>query len=205
MKVFFLMLLLFFLFSCDPTTSDADKEKSNYSDPKKILHDYGIIRTMGGRNALGDPLCGGDPIGTALGLNNDTPVPIILEIGKTYDYEGNVNLVNATDRKYSYSNLFQISNNINKNIEVKLTLTEDCLGQGSDGFYFNVGICDANGFQYISNASNCIAGFSVLNTEQKKRMLKDDYELCTVLNHITRFFILINENGCKYKLELNGV
>ena len=61
MKVFFLMLLLFFLFSCDPTTSDADKEKSNYSDPKKILHDYGIIRTMGGRNALGDPLCGGDP------------------------------------------------------------------------------------------------------------------------------------------------
>jgi hypothetical protein len=169
-----------------------------------ILQTYVFMRATFGRYFMGDPFCGGDPIGNSLGLNNDIPKPILLEIGKNYEYEGNVNLA-KTDRNYSGNNIFQTSNINNKNTEIKITLTADCSGQGTDGFYFNVGICNANAFQYTSSTSNCVAGFSVLNTEKKVRKFKDDYQICTVSNSITSFFILVIENNCKYKIELRGV
>lgn len=177
MKVFFLMLLLFFLFSCDPTTSDADKEKSNYSDPKKILHDYGIIRTMGGRNALGDPLCGGDPIGTALGWNNDIPKPTQLEIGIVYQFDENTNTK------------FTIKSAEQNNTRVTLTLNSDC----SKGLIYGIYFCD--GISLKQADYSCVSGPGVVIGDSLT--LLGQFQQC-ILRSNNSFFFVSPSLGCNY-------
>ena len=205
MRIILLISLIFIFQNCENPKSNEDKLKSNYKDkPLNFLRDYLYVRTIfGGRYFMGDPLCGGDPIGTALGLNNDIPKPINLEVGKTYEYEGNVNQTQA-GRNYNGNNLFRTASASNKSIEIKIILTSDCLGQ-EDGFYFNLGVCVPNALQYITSSSNCLPGYSIENIEKKHRKFKNDFQVCTVASSVTGFFILLTENQCKYKIEIKGV
>ncbi len=203
------ILILFFLLinfqNCENPKSNEDKLKSNYKDkPLNFWRDYMYVRTAaGGRKSFGHPLCGGDQIGTAIGLNNDFPKPIKLELGTTYEFEGNPNLVTA-DGFSDFNNSLFILNTSNKNILRTIKLKTDC----NQGISSNSKIC--NGTDFTQNGTeNFISNCIVIPTQPNRNSLlltkKDAYTNCTFNNPPSTIFLTISKNNCQYTITYQGI
>lgn len=200
MRIILITCILMINFqNCEQPKSNEDKMKSNYSEkPTKFIGDYLYLRMVGGRYALGDSLCGGDVIGTALGLNNDIPKPISLEIGQTYTFEGNPNLVVSQNAAQRGTNLFVADNNMNKNLKATLTLVTNC---SSSSVAF--GLYSCSNTKYFQANYTCTMspgidpGFSPSTAGQ--------YQSCTFNQVSKSFFIAISKNDCSYNFIIEEI
>lgn len=197
--IIIICILMINLQNCEQPKSNEDKMKSNYSEkPTKFIGDYLYLRMIGGKSAFGDPLCGGDPVGTLLGLNNDIPKPIYLEVGQTYNLEGNPNLVISQNAAQRDTNLFIADNNMNKNLKVTLTLVTNCSSSG-----ISFGLYSCSNTKYLQADYTCTMsagispGFSPSTTGQ--------YQSCTFNQSSQSFFIAISKNDCSYNFIIEEI
>ncbi|MBK8395499.1 MAG: hypothetical protein IPL26_09680 [Leptospiraceae bacterium] len=205
MRIILIICILMINFqNCEQPKSNEDKMKSNYSEkPTKFIGDYLYLRMLV-RSSFGHPICGGDLIGTTLGLNRDIPTPIPIEIGTTYEFTGNPNVVSAKEFREFGDSIF-IINNPNK---VSLLETIELKANCSDGISSFVEVC--NGSNLTQNGttrflSNCFITPAPLDPNSSLLTINGSYSTCTFNDPPATFFLIIFRNTCQYTINYQGI
>ncbi|MDX1957874.1 MAG: hypothetical protein SFU98_04835 [Leptospiraceae bacterium] len=187
-----IVFLVVSILSC--VQDDKAKKQRNF-----LIGAYFWIRTLD-RYSFGEPICGGDPLGTSLGLNNDIK-PSELEVGRKYfKIDNNTNIPkNKTLLGYLISNRTQ-----GKMISVSLTYTKDCFDKGfSTSFRFFFGFC--NGSNFTSSLDPIL--FSCTNNLPINLVMvkAGTSEVCNTLQNFNQLYLRPSTGDCNYEIFIQEI
>lgn len=190
-KYFIVMISVFSLFSCQ-------EKKPLRKKIDGFISVYMLTRAYGGRYNYGHPLCGGDPIGTLLGLNNDEVGHYtVWEAGKTYTYNAGdaPNAVTNSNTSKFTGVYFMLSNTVSTATEYKVTLLQDCSAELSEIYPVY-----CSGFKMWYDQEFCKYSNSLSSITKKGETV-----ICTVPMRSLVWFAKTRYINCSIQVDVKGV